>query len=49
VGEREAESGAVSVRPYFDVTTGTIKGVMPTADFIAQVTEKARSKWHPAV
>ncbi len=49
VGEREAETGAVSVRPYFDVTTGTIKGVLPTADFIAQVTEKARSKWHPVV
>ena len=31
VGEREAESGAVSVRPYFDTATDTIKGVLPVA------------------
>lgn len=48
VGEREAAEGKVSVRPYFDVITGTLKGEMLTGDFVAECAEKVRTKWHPA-
>jgi len=46
VGEKEAETGTVSVRPYFDVADA-IKGTFSVADFIAAATAKVQSKWHP--
>ena len=47
VGEKEVDTGTVSVRPYFDVE-GAIKGTLTVADFVAAATAKVNDKWHPA-
>ncbi|MDB5326214.1 MAG: thrS [Phycisphaerales bacterium] len=47
VGEKEIETGTVSVRSYFD-TPDALKGTMSVADFIAAATAKVEAKWHPA-
>ena len=46
VGEKEIESGSVSVRPYFDVE-GAIKGTMSVSEFAEAALAKIREKWHP--
>jgi len=48
VGEKEAEAGTVSVRPYYDVTTDTLRGTMNTEAFIEECRQKIAEKWHPA-
>jgi len=47
VGEKEAAEDRVSVRPYFDVTTGTLRGDMKVDEFIEGCQGKIREKWHP--
>ncbi|MGN6725988.1 MAG: threonine--tRNA ligase [Tepidisphaeraceae bacterium] len=49
VGEKEAETGTLSVRPYHDVTTGTLRGTMSVDEFIAGCVEKVQSRWHPTI
>src|SRR5687768_1011751 len=46
VGEKEIETGQVSVRAYHDVE-GNIKGSLSVAEFVAACTEKVQAKWHP--
>ena len=48
VGEQEAAAGTVSVRPYHDVTIGTLKGVMPLERFVEGCLEYIRTRWHPS-
>ena len=47
VGEKEIETGTVSVRPYFDAPDA-LRGTMTVADFIAAATAQVETKWHPA-
>ncbi|MGN6625254.1 MAG: His/Gly/Thr/Pro-type tRNA ligase C-terminal domain-containing protein [Tepidisphaeraceae bacterium] len=49
VGEKEAETGTLSVRPYHDVTTGTLRGTMSVDEFTAGCVEKIQSRWHPTI
>ena len=49
VGERESANGSVSVRPYHDVTTGTLRGDMTVAEFAGGCVDRIRSRWHPTV
>jgi len=49
VGEKEAATGTVSVRPYHDVTTGTLRGEMSLEEFVSQCRAKVSDKWHPTV
>jgi threonyl-tRNA synthetase len=49
VGEKEAETGTVSVRPYYDVTTDTLRGSMTLEDFVMQCRAKVADRWHPAM
>ena len=48
VGEKEAAIDQVSVRPYYDVTTDTLRGNMSVAEFIEGCLAKIGSRWHPA-
>ena len=47
VGEREAAEKKVSVRPYYDVATVTLKGDMSLDAFIDGCVQKIESRWHP--
>ena len=47
VGEKEASEATVSVRPYHDVTTGTLKGSMSVDAFVSDCAQKVRERWHP--
>jgi len=49
VGEQESVAGTVSVRPYHDVTTGTMKGVMPLSEFTEGCLQRIRDRWHPTL
>jgi threonyl-tRNA synthetase len=49
VGEKEAASNEVSVRPYHDVTTGTLRGNMALSQFIDDCLVKIKDRWHPTV
>ncbi|HEY0009090.1 MAG TPA: threonine--tRNA ligase [Tepidisphaeraceae bacterium] len=49
VGEQEIEQGTVSVRPYYDVTTGTLRGSMPVQAFIDSAVAKVKERWHPTI
>ncbi|HEX8322730.1 MAG TPA: threonine--tRNA ligase [Tepidisphaeraceae bacterium] len=46
VGEKEIETGTVSVRPYFDAADA-LKGTLTIADFVAAAVAKVEAKWHP--
>jgi threonyl-tRNA synthetase len=45
IGEQEATSRSVSVRPYHDVE-GAIKGTLTLDAFVAALKEKVQTKWY---
>jgi threonyl-tRNA synthetase len=47
LGEKEQADQTVTVRPYFDVL-GSLKGAMTQEDFIQEVADRVRTRWHPS-